>query len=306
MMTSEHMMLASEVTETERLLADIPKEFVIGRKSLESRLEELKAELGRYPLAYREPARARLTFGGRPVTRTHGIQADFGAAAVSKFSEVVANHAGSLRAPLPSRGRIPDRNEYRLLITGTARGSFGFELEEDLSQTEVPESDNSNIATAILDLQRFMESALSGNDDELAERLSEVDPRTVNSVREYLKLVASNNAHFALEFRNHAVRFSDSGQVRKCLSRLEVDTHEEHVDREGMFVGALPEHRRFEFQEDESGSTLSGKIAPSIEDVAAINSILYQPGAARFRKNWVGSGKPSYTLICIIASQEGE
>jgi hypothetical protein len=36
----------------------------------------------------------------------------------------------SLAAPLAAMGRIPNRDQHQLLITSTALGSFGFELDE--------------------------------------------------------------------------------------------------------------------------------------------------------------------------------
>ena len=50
--------------------------------------------------------------------------------AVNGFTEAVAAVAASLNAPLNAMGPIPNREQNQLLITNTALGSFGFELEE--------------------------------------------------------------------------------------------------------------------------------------------------------------------------------
>ena len=96
---------------------------------VQSRLD-VESELSSVAAPNREPARARLTFRGRPVVGQHGIFAEFGAKATSAFADAVAKVAAGLSGPLASMGPIPNRDESRLLITGTALGSFGFELEE--------------------------------------------------------------------------------------------------------------------------------------------------------------------------------
>jgi len=55
---------------------------------------------------------------------------EFGVKAINAFADAVAAIGASQTTSLGTRGALPNREAYQLLITGTAVGSFGFELEE--------------------------------------------------------------------------------------------------------------------------------------------------------------------------------
>ena len=126
----EYRHLQAERDTLASFLAELPEESVIERMSLEARKEKIEQMIASWTPPSREPARARLTFRGKPVVGTHGIFADFGAVVVKAFTDAVAAIGASQSTPLGSRGRLPNREDYRLLITDTALGSFGFDLEE--------------------------------------------------------------------------------------------------------------------------------------------------------------------------------
>ena len=127
-----HNHLFAERTTLKRMLSEIPIEDVLERSGLEARLEDVEHELAKVGAPHREPARPRLTFRGRPVVDQHGIFAEFGTQATSAFTDAVAKVAAGLSGPLAAMGPIPNRDESQLLITGTALGSFGFELRKPL------------------------------------------------------------------------------------------------------------------------------------------------------------------------------
>ena len=122
--------LLGERNTLQRMIAETPEEEVLDRGSLTARLEEVEHLLAEVNINEREPARAQLTFNGRPVVGSYGIFADFGMKAVNGFTEAVAAVAATLAGPLFAKGPIPNRDQNQLLITNTALGSFGFELEE--------------------------------------------------------------------------------------------------------------------------------------------------------------------------------
>src|SRR4051794_28560429 len=126
----DRMHLLAELKFLQQRLSELPAAARVMRLSTESRLRAIEARLEKEPVDEREPARVRLTFNGRPVIGSHGIFAEFGMKAVTSFTEAVAAVAASLAAPLAPMGPIPNREQHQLLITSTALGSFGFELEE--------------------------------------------------------------------------------------------------------------------------------------------------------------------------------
>lgn len=288
----------AERGQLQSMLADIPAEDVLDRMSIEGRLDFIEKEMSEAPkLLQREPARARLTFRGRPVVGNHGIFAEFGATAISKFSDAVATVAASLGTALSPTGPIPNRDQNQLLITSTAIGSFGFELEEYLSD-QLPLVDGpSSLEQALEQSQILLEGTL-GSDDDLADSVAGTDPRALGALRAFLDTLATAEATCAVEYRDKVVRFSDVGQVRRSLERLSKDNlHEEEQWLEGEFMGILPKSRTFEFQVVDQKEFLKGKIGSSIVNPFELNTILNQQVKIKVMTTRVGSGRPRYVLL---------
>ena len=297
MTRNEQIQLLAERAELKRMLARIPAEAVIDRLGLDSRLEEVEGLLGPDPKLEPEPARARVTFRGKPVVGSHGIFADFGMAAMKSFTEVVTAMAAShATGPLKPKGPIPNREEHQLLITDTVPGSFGFEVEEH--QDELPlEDGGSSVAVALEKTQAILDRTRESNDDDLADVLSEIDARTLNAVRSFLKVMVEAEASCGLEYRGRMVSFSDPGDVERSLQRLgEENVKETGVGLIGQFLGVLPQHRTFEFQVQDDNRVITGKVGPSIEDAGKLNALLGQPVRISVMETKVGSGRPRYLL----------
>lgn len=292
--------LQSEQTFLRRDLAATPEHAKLTRMSIEARLRKVDAELTKAQADAWEPARARLTFDGLPVVGSHGIFADFGMKAVSSFTDAVASVAASLAAPLASMGPIPNRDQNQLLITNTAIGSFGFELEE-YRGSQASMCDESPVSIALEKTQALLQSTLQ-SDDDLADVASETDPRVLEKVRAFLKVLADGEAVCALQYKGQSIRFSDVGQVRSSLDRLSTDNLRESPQQlKGSFVGALPQSRSFEFRLAENQQIVRGKIASAIQNIDDINQHLHQPVCIEVMATQVGNGKPRYLLTQIPA-----
>lgn len=294
----EYQRLRAQRVQLAEILVQMPEDQVIDRLSLESRIRWLDDALGAMQQQPRVPARARLTFRGKPVVGNYGIFAEFGAAVVDKFSDAIAALAANLADPLGSRGTLPSRENYRMLITGTAIGSFGFELEEHIRSDELPFANLSPVTEAIEQARTIMDAATLGTDDDLAEAASETDPRALAALRDFLKTIADQEAICLLEFREKKFRFSDVGAVRKSVERLSQDTiHEREETIEGAFQGVLPKRRSFEFRVAGTNEVLSGKVGGSIENAADINQLLESPMEITVLSTRVGNGRPRYRLL---------
>jgi hypothetical protein len=292
----EYLHLLGEKTALERMIAETPEEDVIDRASLTARLENVEAALAQAKPDEREPARVRLTFKGRPVIGSQGIFAEFGMKAVNSFAESVAAMAASLTAPLAAMGPIPNRDQHQLLITSTALGSFGFELEEH-RMGQLTLGDGSPVAQALDRTQSLLRGTL-GTDDELADSAAEADRRALDKVRAFLETLADNEAVCTLQFGDSIVSFSDVGQVRTSITRLSQDNLREHQEElRGELQGVLPKARVFEFKLEGSVQVIRGKIAPTITDPDALNQNLHQPATIKVMVTRVGSGRPRYVLI---------
>lgn len=289
--------LLGERSALQRMIADTPEEEVLDRGSLIARLEEVEYQIAQVQIDEREPARARLTFKGRPVIDSHGIFADFGMKAVNSFTEAVAAVAASLTAPLAAMGPIPNREQNQLLITSTALGSFGFELEEyRLGQLTL--DDQSTVELALERTQNLLQGSTDPDDELLADSAAELDQRALDKVRAFINTLAESDATCTLQFRNRAFRFTDSGQVRRSLQRMSQDNlHEEEQILKGEFQGVLPKRRTFEFKLQETDEVIAGKIGPAIATADEFNAHLYRPVSVRLMVTRVGNGRPRYLLL---------
>lgn len=293
----EYRQLQAEQSTLEKLLAELPEDRVIERLGLESRKQEIEESLSAQPAPSREPLSARLTFRGRPIVGSHGVFADFGAAAVGAFSEAVAALGASQSGPLGSRGALPGRDDFRLLITGTAVGSFGFQLEEAPPDNLNLLPDDSALEPAIEQAKAIMKASL-GTDDELSEALADTDPRAIDAIRKFFDTMSKNEAVCALELKGDAFRFADVEQVRRGMARLAQDNiHEQEEELAGVFLGVLPHRRTFELSRADTGEVISGKVGPDIVEPAAINQVLEKPAIIRLHSRRVGSGRPRYVLL---------
>lgn len=288
--------LLGEKAELERMLAETPEDAVLDRASLRSRITVVENAIAELGADTRVPARVRLTFKGKPVIGSHGIFAEFGTKAVNSFAESVTAMAASLSAPLAAMGPIPGRDQHQLLITSTALGSFGFELEEHLPARLSPDEETP-VARALAQTQQVLRGT-QGTDDELADSAFEADRRAIDKVRAFLQTLADSEATCAVEYGESIVRFTDVGQVRTSVERLSQEyLREESEELEGTLQGVLPAGRVFEFKVSNTAQTIRGKVAPAITDPATLNQLLEHSVRIKVSVTRVGGGRPRYVLV---------
>lgn len=293
----DRLQLLAEQTFLRGQLANLPNSALLTRMSDEARLKAIQTQLDHHPVDEQEPARTRLTFSGQPVIGSHGIFAEFAMKAVSSFTDAIAMVAASIFAPLAPTGPIPNREQYQLLITNTALGSFGFELEEYRSgQLSLEES--SPVALALEQAQAILAATLGG-DEALADAVSETDPRALEKIRSFLQILADHEAVCSLQYQNSSVTFTDVGRLKSCLARLSQDNLQEKTeDLQGEFQGILPKARTFEFKrEGQDGEVIKGKISKAIQDAHTLNQHLNQTVCIKVMATRVANGKPRYLLL---------
>ena len=295
----EYEWLRSGLGELDSLLAMTPASAVISRMSLESERERIAEKLADFTPPARWPATARLTFNGDPVEGRRGIDAAFAHQALEKYEGAVASAGGSLVGPLQAKGPIPNRENYRLLITNVATGSFGFEIEE-ANPSDGP--DPSPTERGIEQVHTVLKAAAAyGDGDGDADgddSIATAHPRVLDNLHRFLKITADNRAVCSLAYNGDRFRFRDTVQVRHSLHILNPDTISvEPQEFPGYFLGYLPEGRRAEFVNDATGERLSAGVARSVRNANEINDVLEQPVTLRVRVRQPAAGKPSYTII---------
>lgn len=266
------------------------------RRSLQSRMNQVAANLqdpGRGAFA---PAKAVVTFRGAPVRGVHGITAEFGAAITTKFSDAVAAIAASLSGILNDFGPIPNKSQNQILITGTAMGSFGFEFEEAPAvEAQLPLEGTTSVSQAFELVVELLEASTK-SDEELSEPASRLGTRAIGLVAEYLDKMIAYEAFCSMKTREHVFAFSSLDQVKLSRARLSAENiAEQEVTLTGQFLGAFPADRRFEFLTSD-GDVLHGRIAAQIETPSVINAHLNQTISVSASARTVGKGRPRYTI----------
>jgi hypothetical protein len=301
----EYRFLLSQQATLNRLLNETDQSEVIVRISLNARLQEVEEQLESYEGLSPHLVSGSLTFRGSPVTGNRGIDAEFGPDAVKSFANAVSFIGAIRHMPLSSTGRVPHREDYRLLITNTARGSFGFQFEE-ASQQPAFSGESTPVEMAIAQVKEILEASV-GTDEQLSEAIEETDRRALGVIRSFLKIVADGDAVCALEFQGDVFRFTDVAQVRRSENRLSEDNiQEEEVTLTGHFAGFLPNSRRAEFYVESAeadflldaiGTVISGKVESDVDDtVGDLNEILKRTVRIDAHTRRVGEGRPRYII----------
>ena len=289
--------LRAELAELNKLLTETPETAVIDRMSLEYRKSQVEEELEDHPAPPRWPATAHLAFNGKPVVDRRGVYADFAGTAVDAFAKAVTSLAASQQTTLGERGVIPNREQYRLLVTGTSHGSFGFEIEEASEPQATYLADESLVELAIEQAKGILESLVAG-EEALAEAIADADGRALDDLRDFLEVMADNEAVCSLSFKNASFGFRDVGQVRRGVVSLGRDNlREGEAELRGHFQGFLPQSRRAEFVVGQSGEVISCRVDHAVDDPEGINGILGHNVNVRTRFRQVGNSRPRYTVM---------
>lgn len=292
--------LQAEQGALQAMLAQLSADRVIERASLAAREAWISEHLANVPPTFRDPLKAQLTFRGKPIVGTQGIFATFGAEALEAFSRAVTALGASYFGPLGARGALRNKEDVQLLVTGTAVGSFGFELEEAPSSVDQGQLLTEDVPTlveiALKETHAILQASVA-SDDDLTAAVSDIDPRALEAIRLFLKTLSDNEAVCGLRIDHDLFQFSDVGQVKRSLDRLRTDNIHETTDSlVGRFLGVLPKKRTFELRVADGGFVILGKVGPGIEDAATINNVLDRDCRVVIKSRRVGSGTPRFTL----------
>ncbi|WHZ35477.1 hypothetical protein [Sagittula sp. MA-2] len=282
------------------MLNDIPEEHVIDRFSLEQRIEELEEGLASLPKRELTQEHLSLTFRGEPVLGSEAISADFAGKATSSFSDAFSAILAGINENLRYSGPIPDKARYPLLITGTAIGSFGFEMEVPLDEEDLF-SEHIKSSGAVELLKNLLRVSAKGSDDEISDIVEEIHPRAVKKVADFLGVLSQSGAWCGLEFRGDFFRYKNIEEVRLSETRLKKENIRETVEYyTGEFQGILPVGRHFEFAVQGEDYVLKGRLGPDIDDPDHLNrEWLHLPVKVKLNVIQVGQGRPRFTLSSL-------
>lgn len=281
------------------------------RINLESRLQMINEEIAALGAVEALDRRAKvvLTFGGKPVVEEAGaIEATFGAEALQAWQRLVSTTAATREGrKLGARGPIPDAETYRLFITGTSPGSFSFDLEGVVGTTQP----DPNVLHDAVDQASLLLQATQMDDESYADAVAESNPRVVKALEDFLGLMESREATLRLAVEGRECLFDTPDKIARAAERTrKTNITESEAPIRGVLSGVFAMGRRFEFQGEESGEVISGRITHDIVDPSSLKPYLWTRCLAHL---WivtverVGEKQRTYYLRSVepIADDEG-
>lgn len=268
--------LSSEITTLNELLSSARQSGdIVGEMQLEHRIGELsnKLETLKEQTLIDNSASVALFFGGQPVLGSKGIAAEFAGVALEQFQNLIAKvFANNEVGDLGGRGRVPFKANSELMVTGLARGSFGFVLDEMSEQVQLESSELSHV----IDKAALLLRDSAALDDAVFESLlEELEPRTLIALRDIFSNLDSSKA--TIRIVEKELDFTlDGPSIHRAKIRTEATSIDEtETEIEGVLVGFLPEHQKFELK-DNTGKLFYGSATKeAVEQFAkATESVL--------------------------------
>ena len=254
--------------------------------SFENRLRQVEEQLESYEGYSPHVVNARLTFRGRPVMGSRAVDAGFGLDAAKAFVEAVAN---------VGRAWGGNDSDYNLLITGTTRGSFGFEVE-DAAQMPALEGESTLVERALEHIKDILK-ATTGTDDQLVDAIEDADDSALSAIHLFLKTVADGDAMCALELQADRFSFQSADQVERSAGRLDQrNISIENVELSGHLQGIMPKGRRAEFVVEETGDVITARVQAPVAESVLTAEMIGKPLKIRARTRRVGDSRPTYVI----------
>lgn len=300
-----HQRLTAELATLEGMLERISSNDIVGRIGIESRLNDVRKELGEIQNEPRTKAGVALVFEGDPVLGSSSIKASFGSRAIESFQRAVSTTYNILHeGGVGERGPISSLDNSALYITGVVHGSFGFVLEEfDPRGDPLIDSALKMATDAVV---QTIERVASENVQDAEAALEEINERLFVNVRDLVKLVHESGATVKIAADDRVIDLGAKALKRAYERLADASIRDDELVLRGVLEGILPSARRFEFRSDDL--LIRGRVAKDISE-EYLESIKTAPLVGRtisgvFRKRSVLDGsstlRESYTLVRIV------
>lgn len=281
----ERDFITANLATVEGLIREMTPSDFVTRYGLESRRDELKAELDTLEAVDTPEASSALFFGGAPVMGSRGIRSDFGASAIARYQDLVSKvHAIRELGNLGERGVVPARELSKLQITGVVHGSFGFQFEELPEQLTMSDT---RLKETVDQVSKLMIAFDEVDDDAFTAAVADVDDRVVAAVRDFFEFVRTGDATFRIVSGEIDKSF-DQSSIARAIERARITSvREDDVTFSGSLNGVLPENRDFEYRTATERGVIKGKIARLIPDAEV----------AMMNRDW--TAKPSIITVHV-------
>lgn len=250
--------LEAELASIKIILAEAKRmNDAVGMIQYKQRKKELELEISAIKDAKANFASLALFFGGKPVVGSRGIAADFAGKALKGFQEIISKkYAKTELGLLGERGKIPLKDYTSLMVTGVTHGSFGFLLDELDDQTVMFDT---ALKETVIETIDIINSAAALDDNVFESAAENIDPRTLIALKDFFFDLDSNAATLRLVDDMHDFSLDEEAVHRARIRTENTKINEEDKEKEGILIGFLPIHRRFEIRLAD-GEIISGSV----------------------------------------------
>ncbi len=255
--------LKSELAVLDGLLARIPRSSTAMRGAYEVRRDELARHLADLDAELDTTAHATIFFGGRRVMGSEAIDAEFAAESLRAFQSLVMARALQRDGvQLGERGPLPARDDLRLNITGTVRGSFGFTLEENSGLGRPLFA--SALKEALDQATSIIADFAAADDSRYAAALERIDRRVLVSARTLFKALNDADATIRIVEGDREAALDRAAVARAHDRAHSSELEEQDLELEGVLLGLTPVSGWFEFRPDADAFPIRGKTGPQL------------------------------------------
>lgn len=309
-------LLAAELAEVDRMIGELSPRAITSKHVLQNRkrvLQNKVSELAEQPTT---AAFVELLFTGNPVLDSRAIDVSFAADALQSYQDIITKATAVKKGGLGSRGVIAGAatESSRFFLTGVARGSFGFVLEENVESR--PTFFDTTLTEVVADVAAKMNLFCDATDAEYDAFIEGIDKRLFVSFKSFFKLLNEAHAQVKIVGRREGRRF-DAESLEKAFIRTET-THVDDDERRvtGILTGLTAFDSTFNFLSSNQ-TEFSGKLAPTfgveVRQQATAGEFSQQLGQ-RYSAHIVrrttrrGAAAPhiAYFLISLLAADNPE
>ncbi|MCR5887551.1 hypothetical protein LRS06_07125 [Hymenobacter sp. J193] len=244
------------------MIAQLSPRSITARSNLQNRRRIVESTISQSSEELDTSAVVELLFEGGPVIDTRAIDAAFAAEAIQTYQDIITKATAVKRGSLGRRGVIQGEtmNQSRFFLTGIARGSFGFVLEEN------PESSSNLFDTSlkniVKEVTRTIHNFCTLTDEAYGDFIQELDKRLFSSFKSFFKLMHESDAQIKIVESGERYNFNSSN-LENAFRRVEAtQVEEEEKTITGKLFGITPLGGAFEFLTFNQ-IAYSGKISPA-------------------------------------------
>lgn len=245
-------------------LLERAKEFddPVAEFQLNHRIEDLNTKVSELESESEPLANVGLFFDGNPVLGSRGIAAEFAGNVLEQFQELVSHvYAQTEMGLFGRKGPVPYKDLSRLMITGTATGSFGFVLSELSDQTQVT---NTALNEVLAQSLEFINHTASIDENDFLTVRENLSPRSFKVLTQLFKVLdnAQSTLRVVEDKIEYALDHSAISRARRRTEATEVEEIEEVLS--GIIRGTLPGHLKIEMSID--GEDVYGSLSREAAD----------------------------------------